>query len=448
VRVTASPDASKQSLAERLANLSQSERDSVLAGLSDDEADALEFDWSFWARTNQISPAGDWTTWLILAGRGFGKTRTGAEWVRAQAEGGIIKRIAIVAPTAADARKVCVEGESGILAISPSWFRPTYQPSQRQLTWPNGTIATLYSAEEPERLRGPQCDAAWCDELAAWAFARDTWDMLQFGLRLGDRPRQVVTTTPKPIPLLKELIARADAVITRGSTKENAGNLAPVFLRKIVDKYEGTRLGRQELDAEILDDNPNALWSRAQIEQALTRQVPSLTRVVVAIDPSGTKGGGEGDDIGIVAAGRGLDGRMYVLEDATCQASPAEWGKAAVKLYHKLGADRIVGERNFGGAMVEHVVRTCDPNVSYRDVTASRGKWVRAEPVASLYEQGRVKHAAGLQKLEDEMCSFGPDGKAEGKSPNRVDALVWAATELMLDDGMTVFGASEDDILV
>jgi phage terminase large subunit-like protein len=250
------------------------------------------------------------------------------------------------------------------------------------------------------------------------------------------------------VPVIKELLNAATTVITRGATLENRSNLAPSFLKQITERYAGTRLGRQELEAEVLDDNPNALWTRDLIDRALTKDHPTLLRTVVAIDPSGTDGQGEGDDIGVVAAGLGSDGKMYVLADATLQASPANWGKAAVKLYHDLKADRIVGERNFGGAMVAHVIRTIDGTVAYKEVTASRGKWLRAEPVAALYEQGRVKHVGGFARLEDEMCSFGPDGKSDGKSPNRLDALVWAATELMLGDGASVFESAEDDFIV
>jgi phage terminase large subunit-like protein len=437
------PDASNKSLAERLASLPAPERAQVLRDLSEREAEELEYEWLFWARPNQRAPEGDWTTWLILAGRGFGKTRTGAEWVRDQVENCGALRVALVAPTAADARKVMVEGESGIMAIAPRWFRPLYQPSQRQLTWPNGAIATLYSAEEPERLRGPQHDAAWCDELAAWKFAREAFDMLQFGLRLGMRPRQVITTTPKPISLLKEIIARPDTVITRGTTTENAVNLAPAFLRTIVNKYKGTRLGRQELEGELLEEVEGALWTRAMLETALVKECPPLARVVVAIDPSGTAGNDEACPVGIVAAGRGYDGTVYILRDATLRASPAQWGQMAVDVYRDIEADRMVGERNFGGAMVEHVIRTVDPKIAYKEVTASRGKWLRAEPVAALYEQGRVKHVGGFPDLEDELCSFGPDGTADGRSPNRLDAMVWAVTELALNQGMAELPAPD-----
>lgn len=402
----------------------------------------MRWDWQFWARQPQKQPPGDWLTWLILTGRGWGKTRAGAETVRdwicgpSPLAAGQYRRIALIAETAADARDVMVEGESGILAVHPPAFRPLYEPSKRRITWPNGAVASLFNATEPDQLRGPQFDSAWCDELAKWQYARETWDMLQFGLRLGDKPRQIVTTTPRPIPVVKELINSPTTVITRGATTENRGNLAPAFLRQITTRYAGTRLGRQELDGEVVDDNPNALWTRDLLDKARPpgMKVPAMARTVIAVDPSGTKGNDEGDDIGIVAAARGVDGLLYVLADKTLQASPAGWGAAAVNLYKDLSGDRVVAERNYGGAMVEHVIRSVDPQVPYKEVVASRGKWLRAEPVAALYEQGRVRHVGSLAPLEDEMCSFGPDGTSDGKSPNRLDALVWAATELMLGE--------------
>lgn len=399
-------------------------------------------DWRFFARPSQLPPDGDWQTWLILAGRGFGKTRTGSEWVREQVRQGV-SRIALVAPTASDARDVMVEGESGLLSVC--WAgdrtyageivgRPSYEPSKRRLTWANGAMATLFSAEEPERLRGPQHEVMWADELAAWKYLRETWDMAMFGLRLGTRPRICITTTPKPLPVLREIVKDPRTVITRGSTFDNAQNLAPAFLQAIRDKYEGTRLGRQELNAEVLDDVPGALFTREMIDKALVRAAPDLVRVVVAVDPSGTKGESDkGDSIGIVVAGKGTDGNAYVLADRTCKLSPDGWGKRVVAAYHEFNADRIVAERNFGGAMVEHVIRTVEPRAAYREVTASRGKIARAEPVAALYEQSKVKHVGGFSELEDQMCALTPDGFLGDGSPDRADALVWAITELMLN---------------
>ena len=427
------------SLAEELAALPETERAAILASISDAEADELEYDWRFWARPSQLMPEGDWLTWLILAGRGFGKTRTGCETIRAlvcgdtplgKAEYG---RIALVAETSADARDVLVEGESGLLAIHPKDFRPLYEPSKRRLTWPNGAVATLYNAVEPDQLRGPQHDLALCDELAKWSHSEECWDQLQFGLRLGTKPRQIITTTPRPIPVVKRIIAQKTTITTRGSTFDNRSNLAPSFFTQVVARYEGTRLGRQELNAEILDDVPGALWTRTMIDVARNPcKVPDLRRILVSIDPSGTRGAGDdGDSIGIVVVGKGIDGRAYVLADRTCKLSPAGWGKRAVDAYREFKADRIIAERNFGGAMVEHVIKTIDQKVAYSEVVASRGKVIRAEPVAAFYEQGKVSHIGELSALEDQMCQFASDGYLGDGSPDRVDALVWAISELM-----------------
>ena len=364
---------------------------------------------------------------MLLAGRGFGKTRTGAEYVRAQVEAGNAGRVALVAPTAADARDVMVEGESGLLAIAPPWNRPNYEPSKRRVTWPNGALATLYSADEPERLRGPQHDLAWPDELASWRYP-EAWDMLMFGLRLGRKPRVVVTTTPKPTRLIRELLASPTTVVTRGSTFDNRANLAPAFFEQVIRKYEGTRLGRQELYAEVLDDVPGALWTRAMIDAAQqSHPTPDLVRVVVAIDPAVTSGE-DSDETGIIVAGRAADGLVHVLADRSCRMSPDGWATRAVTALDDFKADRIVAEVNNGGDLVEATIRTVRRNVPYTKVHASRGKRVRAEPIAALYEQGKVRHAAGLHALEDQMMTFVPDGN-EG-SPDRVDALVWALTEL------------------
>ena len=401
------------------------------APLPEDDAQAVLDDWRVWARPSQLPPPGDWRVWLLLAGRGFGKTRSGAEWVRGLAESGAARRIALVAPTARDARLVMVEGESGLLAIAPAEARPTFEPSKRQLTWPNGAIATLFSADEPDRLRGPQFDAAWCDELAAWRYP-EAWDMLMMALRLGQNPRVVVTTTPKPVKLIRALLAAPDCVVTRGGTQENANNLAPGFLAAILKQYEGTRLGRQELDAELLEDMPGALWSRDAIERARVEEAPALRRVVVAIDPAASAGD-ESDETGIVVAALGQDGHGYVLDDLSGRYSPHDWASRAIEAYRTHRADRIVAEVNNGGAMVEATLRVFDAGVSYKPVHASRGKLARAEPVAALYEQGRIHHVGAFPALEDQMCAFTGGPLAHLASPDRVDALVWALSELMLN---------------
>lgn len=430
------------SLAESLASLPSSERDRILQSLSEREAKGLLYDWRFWARPNQLPPPGDWFVWLLLSGRGFGKTRTGAEWIRARAASGKYGRIALVAETAADARDVMIEGESGILAISPPWFRPDYEPSKRRLTWPNEAIATTYSGKEPEQLRGPQHDTAWVDELAKFKYPDDTWDNLELGLRLGPDPRCVVTTTPKPIKIIKSLLTDSDVTITRGSSYENIGNLAPSFIRRVIKKYEGTTLGRQELWAQLLDDAQGALWKRARIDELRVIKAPDFVRIVVAIDPAASDTE-ESDETGIIIAGLGADGHGYVLDDLSLQASPDGWARAAVTGYHTLRADRIIGEVNNGGDMVEFTVRTVDPNVPFRAVHASRGKVTRAEPISALYEQGRIHHVGTFGGLEDQMCSWEP---ATGmRSPDRIDALVWAFTELMLDGGVAAAAADVED---
>jgi phage terminase large subunit-like protein len=408
-------------------------------------AEELTTGWAAKARPNQLPPSGDdWFIWLLLSGRGFGKTKSLCEFVIDRVNAGIAKRVALVAATAADARDVVVEGNSGVLACSPGWNRPTYEPSKRRLTWPNGAIGTLYSADEPERLRGPQHDTAICDELGSWR-RPEAWDNLMFGLRLGDRPRCAVATTPKPTRLIRGLVARegGDVAVTRGSTYENRANLAPDFVDRIIRKYEGTRLGRQELQGELLLDTPGALWNHDQIEALRRTREPQLQRVVIAVDPAGSSDE-DADETGIVAAGVNESGCGWVLADASGRYPPTEWAKRAVALYHELKADRIVAETNFGGAMVEATIRAIDPNVPYRAVTASRGKVARAEPVAALYEQARVFHRGAFDSLEDEMCSFTSnfDRKTAGFSPGRVDALVWAVTDLILQP-MSNFGIFE-----
>lgn len=442
---TATADALRRVLA-KLAGSAEPEHaiERWLAILSAGEAEFLLHDWQLWARDDQLPPAtsqggGDWTTWLILGGRGAGKTRAGAEWVRGLALGkppfatAPVERIALVGETLGDARAVMIDGPSGLLAIHPTGERPTYNASRRELTWPNGAVAQLFSADDPESLRGPQFGAAWADELAKWRYAQATWDMLQFCLRLGDRPRQTVTTTPRPIPLLRRLIADPSTAISRARTQDNAGNLARSFLGTIVASYQGTRLGRQELDGELIEDRPDALWQRETIERLRTREAPPLEYIAVAIDPPVTSGP-RADACGIVAAGRSEDGRVYVLADATVQgAQPLDWALAAVSLYESLQADCIVAEVNQGGDLVAEMLRQVAPTIPVRQVRATRGKYLRAEPVATLYRRGLVSHAGVFPELEDQMCGFGPGGLTDGGSPDRLDALVWALTELLLD---------------
>jgi predicted phage terminase large subunit-like protein len=400
-------------------------------------ANVLADDWQTKARPEQLPPAGDWwTIWLILAGRGFGKTRTGAEWVRGLAEAATAHRIALVGPTASDVRDVMVEGESGILAISPNHNRPVYEPSKRRLTWDNGCIATMFSSEEPDRLRGPQHGAAWCDELAAWRNIAETWSMLQFGMRLGKAPRTLISTTPRPVKLLRELLAREgqDVAVTRGSTYDNRDNLAPSFFSQIVKAYEGTRLGRQELNAELLTDTPGALWQMDWLDRDRVSTAPEeLKRVVVAIDPA-VSTNENSDETGIIVAGIDGRGHVYVLEDCSGKYAPHEWARKAVDAFDRHKADRIIGEANQGGAMIESTLRTVSRSVPYKAVHASRGKVTRAEPVSALYEQGRVHHVGGaMTVLEDQMTSFTSDFDRSrmGYSPDRVDALVWALTEFL-----------------
>ena len=410
----------------------------LLAGMSPEEALALEYDWEFWARRNQIAPEGDWTYWLLLAGRGFGKTRCGAQWVIRKAYENPRTHGALIAPTASDTRKVMLSAglethaeASGILAVSPPWFRPRYEPSLSRLTWPNGTIASLYTAEEPKRLRGPQHHWGWVDELAAWQADHESWDQFLFGLRLGENPQACITTTPLPIKILRDLLKDAGTVVTRGSTYDNRGNLSPKFYKTIVSKYEGTRLGRQELLAEILDDVPGALWTRARLDENRRPDHPDLYRVVVGVDPAGSHKPNS-DETGIVVVGAGIDDHGYTLADRSCRLSPEGWAKRVVDAFWEFQADRVVAEANFGGEMVEAVIHAVDSRVPVVLVRASRGKQQRAEPVATMDEQGRDHHVGSFPELEDQMCNFAP-GKYEG-SPDRMDAKVWAYSYLFFGE--------------
>lgn len=377
--------------------------------------------------------------WLLLSGRGFGKTRVGAEWVIHRAKHGPYFPIALVGQTKADVRDTMIEvGESSVLKISPPWFKPEYEPSKRRLTWPNGMIATVFSGDEPDQLRGPQHGSAWVDELAKFQYPKDTWDNLVLGLRLGGNPQAVVTTTPRPIPIIKELVADSSTHVTVGSTYENIANLSPVFIREVVKRYEGTRLGQQELYGALMLDTPGALWTRDVLEATRTKKAPDLVRIVVAVDPGASTSEGA-NNTGIIANGLDANRHGYILADATCKEKPAAWGEKVVRLHDSLNADCVVAEVNQGGDMVAHVVRTAakalfdkgkrkTPEIAVKTVRASRGKYTRAEPISALYDQKRVHHVGLFAELEDELCTWCPGED----SPDRLDANVWGLTELML----------------
>ena len=404
---------------------------------------ALPWLFEFWALPHQLPPDGDWKAWVIMGGRGAGKTRAGSEWVRRMVEGpsaaapGRCRRVALIGETFDQAREVMVMGESGILACSPPDRRPVWEAGRRRLVWANGATATVYSAHEPEALRGPQFDAAWADELAKWKKAGDVWDMLQFALRLGEHPQQVVTTTPRNVEVLKRILRNASTVTTHAATEANRAWLAESFLAEVQARYGGTRLGRQELEGVLLDDIEGALWTTAGLEACRVDAAPKLDRIVVAVDPAVTGGKGS-DECGIVVAGavsgaEPRDWRAYVLEDATVRGGPLDWARAAIAAMERHGAERLVAEVNQGGDLVESVIRQVDPLVPFRALRAGRGKGLRAEPVAALYEQGRVRHLRGLGALEDQMCRMTLAGFDGSGSPDRVDALVWAIHELMIE---------------
>ena len=417
---------------ERLAALPQVERMSFLDSIN--EAQALEL-MSAWegglARPAQERPKGDWTYWLVMAGRGFGKTRTGAETVRAWVKEGA-RYVNLLGATADDARDIMVEGESGILAVCPKAERPEYVKHASKLSWPNGATSLIFTADKPDRLRGKQHEKLWADELASWRYL-ESWDQAKLGLRLGKNPQAVVTTTPRPLKALIELSKDASTVVTRGSTYDNQANLAEGFFSTIIKQYEGTRMGRQELLAELLEDMPGALWTRANIDSLRKSPgaLPDMRRIVVAIDPAITNTEGS-DETGIIVAGEGIDGHGYVWGDDSGRYSPQEWASKAVSRFLEDDADLIIAESNQGGDMVEQTIRTVNPSINVKQVHASRGKVTRAEPISALYEQGRIHHVGKLDTLEDQMCAFTSDfdRKSQGYSPDRVDALVWALTEL------------------
>lgn len=441
-----------QSPAERLVRLPRTERRRIIKSMTDDELEALLYDWHFWARPEQLPPPGDWTTWGIVAGRGAGKTRSGAEFINEEIRAGRSQYPILIGADAGDVRDVMVEGESGILAISPPWFRPEYKPSTRQLIYPNGVVARLFAAHDPDALRGPQSDVVWADEIAKWKYATEAWDNMALGNRLGPHPRRVFTTTPKPIKLLRVLLGRDKSpdesgrrergklppgvvLAPRMSTYDNLANLAPSFIEDVLKKYQGTRLGRQELMGELLLDIPGALWTLERIEKLRVRfdEKPPLqqfSRIVVAIDPAVTSDE-DSNETGIIVAGKvghQPNDHYYVLRDSSGRHTAYEWATEAVRLFREQRADRIVAEVNNGGDLVEAQLRIVEPNIPYGAVHASRGKRTRGEPVAALYEQGKVHHVGAFDELEDQMITWVPDAGED--SPDRADALVWCITEL------------------
>lgn len=414
-----------------------------MAELTDAQAEALLKDWrGFNARPDQIAPDGDWDIWIALAGRGWGKTETGAHWVHEQVEAGA-ESIALVAETQKDLEEVMV---ARLLTINPE-IKVRYKPIR--ITWPNGATALGYNGTEPNQLRGPEFDTAWIDELAKYRYARETWDMLQFGMRRGDHPRTLVTTTPRATEIIKAIVAGKEGKVhvTRGATMDNKANLAASFLRKVYARYEGTRLGRQELNAEILSDLPGAMWAQSTIDAYRVDVAPEMRRAVISLDPAVTNTENS-DQHGIIAAGAAEDQTGYILEDASIAGSPTDWANAAIALYHKYQADAIVAEVNNGGDMIAHTIKAIAPNINVIEVRATRGKHVRAEPIAALYSQGRVRHVGQFPELENQMTQFTNEGYQGDGSPDRADALVWALTELFPDmvdrvSGNSVFDAME-----
>lgn len=414
-----------------LASLPDSKRAKLLGELTPAQKAMLRYDWKFWARPKQRPPSGPWTIWVVLAGRGFGKTRTGAEYFREVAETRPNGRGMLLGMTPADARDVMVRGSSGILSVCPPWNYPNYEPSKNALTWPNGFKAHIRSAHAPDKVRGPEQELLWADEVSAWPAkkGKEAWDNAMLGLRVGERPQAIVTMTPKPIPLVKEILDHPSTVRTSGSTYENRANLAPSFYETVLKRYEGTNLGRQEIYAELLEEAENALWKRSLIDKHRVKEAPDFVRGVVGVDPSGGV-----VETGIVGAGIAKDGHVYVVADASDKATPAAWGRAVLGVYTQQRLGEVVGEKNFGGDMVQHVIESAarerGQTVRYKHVIASRGKIVRAEPVVALYEQGRVHHVGTFPQLEAEMTMWVPGEP----SPNRLDALVWAITELAIED--------------
>ncbi|MCF6320991.1 MAG: terminase family protein [Rhizobiaceae bacterium] len=402
------------------------------------EAEFILRDWPIWGRSNQFPQLSGWKTWILLGGRGAGKTRAGAEWIRyiatlsRGATGHCGGRIALIGESYSDVRDIMIEGQSGLLSVHRYNEMPKWHSTQRKLEWPNGAIGQVFSSRDPDGLRGAQFGAVWCDELCKWSNLTHTWDMLQFCLRVGDNPRQLVTTTPKPSVFLKNLIEKPGSVVKRSTTRENKNNLAPGFIEHIENTYSGTRLGRQELEAELIEDREDGLWNRTQMEKIRRKPVLPMRRIVIAVDPPATSKSTSAA-CGIIVAGNDANGRCFVIADKTiAKATPLAWANKVVAAYHEYAADLVVAEIHQGGEMVETILHTTDPSIPVRPVHAQRSKWTRAEPVALLYEKEQVSHARPFPQLEDQMCAFGPDGLADGLSPDRVDALVWAITELEL----------------
>ena len=430
------------SLVTLLSRLSENEREKIIRSRTPVQIEQLHWDWRVKARSGQLPPGSpgaqsdrkDWVHWVPLAGRGWGKTKVGAQTTKLWAENPQ-EIIHLIGPTSASVRAVMIEGESGLMSCYPPYRRPDYEPSRHKITFPSGAVGETFSADEPERLRGPQCTKYWADEPCAWRFLDAAWDNLMFGFRLGDDTRGICTTTPKPVKWLIDLIASPDTVTTRHSSYENRANLAPSFFRSIVQKYEGTRIGRQELLAEILTDVPGALWTRQLIDATRLKDMAEVvwhlvTRIVVAIDPA-VSSNPDSDETGIVVAGLTRSGHVIVIDDLSCRETPLGWAKLAIAVFKSRRADMIVGEINNGGDLVGANIRGVDPNIPFRTVRASRGKYLRAEPVSALYEQGRVHHVGFFPELEDQQCSWTP--QSNQKSPDRLDALVWAVTELLID---------------
>lgn len=441
-------DESPESRAQRVARLDPAARKQFLSAFSDEELAQLPYLWSFWARPNQISPTDEeWFVWLLLAGRGFGKTRSGAERIRGWAEdardSGKPMQLAFVGQTAGDVRDVMVEGKSGILSVSPPWWRPVYVAGTRSVTWPDGTKALLFSGDRPNQLRGPEFHKAWIDEPAKFQYPEETFANLELCLRLGQCPQVVATTTPRPIPLLKSLLADPDTRVTKGSSFENVGNLSSRFIARVIKRFVGTREGRQELFAEMLTDTPGALWTLDRLEALRIRMVlqpdgvwrhqklPEFTRIVVAVDPAGSSLEGA-NETGITVQGRGIDRHGYLLADRSAVRTPGDWARVAVDAYREFKADLIVGEKNNGGEMVAHTIHTYDPTVPVRLVSATRGKGRRAEPIAALTEQGKIHHVGTFATLEDQLTQLTTDDYLGSGSPDRADAYVWGMTELMI----------------